>query len=312
MTVSALPPATSSETTVRVGVALMAVATLSISGIDAIAKMLAEQGVPPLQATWARFTVQMLILAPMVFFVLGPAGFWPKRPGLTALRGILITLATFFFFTALQFMSMAETVAVFFVEPLILTILSAVVLREAIGWRRITAVTVGFCGAMLIIQPNFALIGWPALLPLACALCFAFYLLLTKILTAEEHALTLHLWAGWVGCVAVSASLALGAAFDAPAFTPVWPTSAQWGWLFLLGAGAAACHFLLVMAFRRAPASQLAPLTYLEIVSATALGYLIFGEVPNASTWFGVALVVGSGLFVLQRERRRRTGTFEP
>lgn len=293
------------------GVALMALAMLFIPGIDAVAKYVGGQGVPPLQIAWSRFLFQILFVAPIVLALVGVAGLWPKRMGLVALRGVLMGLATFFFFTALQYMPMADAISIFFVEPLILTILSAVFLGERIGWRRVSAVLIGFAGALLIVRPSFVDVGWPALLPIATAFTFAIYLLLTKRLV-DEHPLTLHLWAGVGGFASLGVLMAAGAAAGAPAFAPIWPSAAQWSLLALLGVIATGGHFLIVLAFRRAPASLLAPLQYLEIVSATLLGFLIFGDFPTALTWLGVALIVGSGLFVIWRGRAAKTAVDQP
>lgn len=286
------------------GVLLMIAAMLFIPGIDAIAKTLGER-VPVVQIAWSRFFFQTLYIAPLLLVTVGAASLWPRHLVLAITRGFLIALATLFFFTALQYLPLAESIAIFFVEPLILTVLSAVVLRERIGWRRIMAVIVGLGGAQLIIQPSFADVGWPALLPLGAALTFAFYLLLTKTLSGKEEPLTLHLWAGLSGAALLGAAMAGGAYTSWDVFTPIWPSLGDWAFLALLGFIATAAHFLVVLAFSAAPASLLAPFQYLEIVSATLLGYLVFGDFPGPTTWIGVAIIIASGGFVLWRERVR-------
>ena len=308
MSVAASPaPATANP---ALGVTLMVTAMLTVPLTDVIAKLVGEAGTPAVQVAWARFLFQGLLLIPVILLARTPEGrrapLWPRRPLMVAARGALIAFATCFFFAALQVMPMAETAAIFFVEPLILTLLSALVLGEAIGWRRVLAVAVGFGGAMLIVRPGAEAIGWAALLPLGAALCFALYLLLTKILADSENALTLNVWAGWVGCMTLSLLLGAGWAAGAAPLTPVMLTSEQWALLAALGAIATAAHFLIVFAFRHAPAATLAPLQYLEIVGAVAMGYWVFGDFPSATTWAGVALIVGSGVFVFWRESVRR------
>ena len=304
---------------VQTGIALMITAMLYLPLIDLFAKALGPGGaalaerydlgppLPPLEIAWARLVIQAAIVAPLLLALVGWSGLWPKRPGFAAMRGVLIALATALFFTGLQFLKLAECIAIFFVEPLILTVLSALILREPIGWRRILAVLVGLAGALLIVQPRFIEVGWPALLPLGAALCFAFYLLLTKILAATENALTLHLWAGGAGGLLLTLALAVGALLEAPSLAPVAPSANQWLMLLCLGVIATSGHFLVVLAFRRAPASLLAPFQYLEIVSATLLGFFFFAEFPDPISWLGVAIIVGSGVFVAWRERRRET-----
>lgn len=293
----------------------MAIGALSIPLIDVLAKLLGPGGaevgarfgapLPPLEIGWARFFFQSLIILPMALAIVGMGALRPRHLLLVAARGALIGIATILFFTSIVYLGLAEAIAIFFVEPLILTLLSALVLGEQIGWRRISAVIVGFAGALIVIRPNFLEVGWPAVLPLATAACFATYLILTKILADKEHPLTLHLWAGLTGTALLSVMLVAAAAAGIEAAAPVAPSAIQWAMLAALGLVATLGHFLVVMAFRRAPASQLAPLQYLEIVSAGLLGWIVFGEVMDAASLLGVAIIVASGLFVLRRERVR-------
>ncbi len=301
------------------GVAIMAGAMLLLPGLDAAGKLLATGAPPygppmsPLQIAFARMTVQSALMLPIALFWVGLAALAPPYLGLLILRGLCLAMATALFFAALIFMSIAESIAIFFVEPLILTVLSAAILGEPIGWRRIAAVLVGFAGALIVIRPNFIEVGWPALLPLGTAFCFAFYLLLTKILSERVPAMTAHLWTGLVGCAALGLGLVTASTFapdlaigdSASTLGAHWPTPAQWTMIAVLGAIATVGHFLVILAFARAPASRLAPLQYLEIVSATALGWMIFGDFPDSLTWLGVAVIVSSGLFVWSRERTR-------
>lgn len=303
----------------RGGALIMIAAMLILPGLDAAGKLLGEgEGVygPPMSAVqiaWARFAVQTVLTIPIAFWVLGGRALAAEQLGLLALRGVFLSGTTVFFFAAVSFMGLAESIAIFFVEPLLLTILSALVLGERIGWRRVTAVLVGLAGAMVIIRPNFLAIGPAALLPLAAAVSFAFYLLVTKLTAARTHPLTSHLWTGLAG-LAVLTPLMLTLWGVEPALAdvglsglaPHWPTMMQLGLLAIAGVIANVGHFLVILAFARAPASTLAPLQYFEIVSATALGWLIFGDFPDAVTWIGVAIIVASGLFVFERQRRHR------
>lgn len=297
------------------GVALMALGALSIPCIDAIAKLLGPGGgalgaalgapLPPLEIAFGRFLVQTLLILPLALHAVGLGSLRPRNLGLAIARGAAITLATVLFFTGLVFFDLAEAISVFFVEPLLLTLLSALVLKERIGWRRILASIIGFIGALIVIQPKFLVFGWAALLPLGAAGCFATYLMLTKILADREHSLTLHLWAGISGSVLLGAVLIGASALELESVAPILPTASQIVGLLVLGFVATLGHFIVVMAFRRAPASQLAPLQYLEIVAAGMLGWLVFGEVMNPTAFLGVAIIILSGLFVLRRERIR-------
>lgn len=289
------------------GMLLMALAMLTLPCIDAIAKHTGER-LPSAEIALARFVVQSLILLPLLRRgdLRTALSAWPAH----AARGALIAGATILFFTALKFLPMADAIAIFFVEPLLLTLLSALFLSEGIGWRRLSAVAAGFAGALLIIRPTLEDVGWPALLPLGAALCFALYLVLTRSLSQTAGPVTMQFTAGLSGAVTVGAALAFGAAtgFMPTMFGPVAPTAVELVWLAALGCIATAGHILVVHAFRRAGAGILAPFQYLEIISATALGFLIFGDFPDSVTWIGIAVIVGSGLYVFHRERRLAAG----
>lgn len=283
------------------GMVLMVCAMLLLPGIDAIAKSLTGT-VTPGQIAWSRFFFQVLLLAPFVWwrgvFRLNTA-IWAH-----AARGFLIALATLFFFTALQVMPLADAIAVFFVQPFVVTLLAAVILGESIGWRRLVAIGLGFAGALLIIKPSYEVFGWTALLPVATAISFACYVILTRWLTRSEPAITMQFYAGIFGCLTMSIALMIGTIWDFAFLRPVWPSPAAWSLMALLGAIATAGHILVVMAFHRAPVATLAPFQYLEIISATLLGLLLFGDFPDALTWVGIVIIVGSGLFVFYRERK--------
>lgn len=293
----------SGRSATETGMLMMTVAMLVLPCIDAVAKSLAGI-VPPAEIALARFLVQTLVLLPLVLKA-GPFRS-PAVFGVNASRGALIMLATMFFFWALQYLPLAEAIAIFFVEPLILTLLSPLLLKEPVGWRRLLAVFVGFGGALLIIRPTFQDTGWPALLPLAAALCFAFYLVLTRRMATGMDPVLMQFQAGLGGAVTATALLLAGwwSGWLPNVILPVLPDMQSILLLLLLGLIATGGHILVVHAFRRAGASILAPFQYLEIISATLLGYLIFGDFPDAITWTGIAIIVGSGLFVFYRERR--------
>ncbi len=280
---------------------LMIGAMLWLPTIDALAKTLSTT-VPSGQIAWSRFLFQTLFLLP--FLLLGRQPFRRPRYLVHAARGGLIALATLLFFSALKTMPLAETIAIFFVEPLILTLLSVVFLKEPIGWRRLSAVSVGFIGALIVIRPSYENFGYSAILPLGAALAFASYLLLTRNLAQKEGAVPLQLVTGVFGGLIMSVALFAGSLAEIDVLDPVWPTAFEW--LLLAGVGVVATtgHLLVVHAFRRAQAAILAPFQYLEIISATFLGLVIFGDFPDLTTWFGVSVIVGSGIYVFYRERK--------
>jgi len=278
---------------------LMLAAMLILPGIDAIAKWLSG-AISAGQIAWSRFFFQTLLMLPL--FLRTPGAIVAPALALHALRGTLIALATLLFFSALKYLPLADAIAIFFVEPLILTLLGTLFLGESVGWRRLTAVAVGFAGSLLIIRPSFHALGLPALLPLGTALSFAVYLILTRKLAQHEHPERMQFYAGVFGGLVMTVALAVGSVADVAVLSFVWPE--RWQWLLLAGLGiiATAGHLLVVHAFRRAPAALLAPFQYVEIIGATILGLVFFGDFPDAMTWVGAAIIVSSGMFVFHRE----------
>lgn len=278
---------------------LMLAAMLILPGIDAIAKWLSG-AISSGQIAWSRFFFQTLLMLPLFLRTRGPIV--TSALPLHALRGALIALATLLFFSALKYLPLADAISIFFVEPLILTLLSAVFLGESVGWRRLTAVAVGFAGSLVIIRPSFHALGLPALLPLGTALSFAVYLILTRKLAQHEQPERMQFYAGVFGGIVMTAALAAGEATDIAVLSFVWPD--RWQWFLLAGLGVIATtgHLLVVHAFRRAPAGLLAPFQYVEIIGATILGLVFFGDFPDTVTWIGVVIIVSSGMYVFHRE----------
>jgi len=294
---------------IGVGIGLMTLAMSVLPAMDTLAKLLA-QSMAPLQVTLARFVVQAL-LALIAAAALGRlAELHPPRLGLHLARGLCLAVSTLLFFTAIAVMPIPDTLAIFFVEPMILTALSTVVLGEKVGWRRWSAVLLGFVGALVIIRPSFAVFGLYAVLPLGTALFFALYLLLTRRLSLHGTMLAAQFVTGLAGAGALGLALLATSSLGVGGAGASLPQGVEWPMLFGIGAISFVAHGLVVMAFQRAPANVLAPFNYLEIVSATVLAWLVFGSFPHATTWLGIGLIVGSGIYIAHRERvRRRVGS---
>jgi drug/metabolite transporter (DMT)-like permease len=288
------------------GLALMAFAMMILPCMDAIAKYMATvQSMSPGQVSFYRFFFQMILTLPLLVTVSGKSAFRARRPWMNLLRGVLHAAATLLFFTAVKYMPLADVFAIYFVEPFMLTGLSAAFLGEKVGWRRWTAIAIGFGGAMMVIQPSFAIFGLKALLPVVCAFLFALYLFLNRAIGEADAPLTMQTISGLGGTVFMGLVLAAGNSFGNVDFAPALPASAfTLSILLVLGALSAYGHLIIVQAFRLAPLSILAPFQYFEIISATILGFLVFDEFPSASKWLGVAIIVGSGLYVIWRERK--------
>ena len=278
----------------------MLIAMVLLPLMDVVAKFLTSSMASG-QIVWSRMLFQSLFLLPLLY---------PLRRQLAvsqwhlfALRGILIAVATLFFFTSLVKMPLADALAIFFVEPLLLTLLSPIFLDEKIGIRRILAVLIGFIGALVIIQPSAKAFGVYAVLPLGAALCFALYLIITRKLAQNTNAVIIQLYTGIAGFLTISAALLVGNAIGFTALLISAPTNEEWGLMILIGAIGCIGHLLLVYAFSFADASALAPFHYFEIIGAVFFGWYFFTDVPALTTWIGITIIIGSGFYVYHREK---------
>jgi S-adenosylmethionine uptake transporter len=173
-----------------------------------------------------------------------------------------------------------------------------------VGWRRLLAVAVGFIGVLLIIRPSFEAVGPAALLPLAAAVSYAGYLSITRHVAGTEHPRVMQLWVSVSGALVLGGVIALASPFSWPVLAPSWPTALELLLLLAMGAIATTSHMLAIHAIRIAPAQILAPFQYTEILGATIMGVLFFGNWPDRQTMIGIAIIVGSGLYVFFRERQ--------
>ena len=282
------------------GMILMTTCVIMAPGVHAIAKGLGDT-MSPGQVAFARFSIQLLLLIPLVW--VGRTDRIPRPTISQAVRGFLLAVAGLSFFTALTYMPLAESSAIFFVEPLILTLLSAMFLGEPIGWRRVVAVAVGFAGALIVIRPSFEQVGPAALLPLVAAFCFATYLTITRRQASHEDARVLQLWVCFFASLTLAVAMLLSSELSWTVASPSWPAGTEWSLLAGIGVIGTAVHMLAIAAFHRAPASILAPFQYLEILGATVLGVIFFSDWPDGATILGIAIIVGSGLYVFRREQ---------
>jgi len=285
------------------GIALMMGFIITGPFIDLFAK-LATAAVPIAQIAAARFLFQGLLIAP-VAALLGRLTKPAKGDiALYLARGALILLSTACITGAVKFMPIADAIAIFFVEPFFLALMGWFFLGEALGPRRITACLIGFFGALLVIQPSFASVGWPAFLPLGTAVFFALYLLLTRTMAQRIDPLAMQTY---TSAAALMVAVPILIAFNGSGIAfmdPIMPTGLPLLWLFLGGVAAAVAHLFLTYAFRFAPVTLLGPMHYMEIVTASILGYIVFGDLFNGVAAIGVLIIIGSGLYLVWRERQ--------
>ena len=288
---SSLPPTVAGVLVFTVGLSFIALA-------DAMAKVLGESMASP-QVVWL-YLVSVLV-ALMLYLLVTRQNFRQlvrtRKPRLQIARGLSILLSLTFIFGSLQFLPLAEATVINFTGPLFMVALAGPMLGERVGWRRWAAVIVGLAGAMIVVRPGSEVFQWAALMPIASAIFFALFQLLTRKIAGHDGALTTLFYTQIVA--------AAGATLAAPFFwTPV--TLYQLGFAFLAGCVGLTAHICMFNAFRLADASLLAPINYTRIVASVLLGYWIFGDLPDFYTIAGGAVIIGSGLFVIYREARTR------
>lgn len=289
------------------GMTIMATCMFVLPVMDAIAKYMAVvDGMSPAQVTFYRFFFQVVCTLPLLLMVSPSALFSAKRPWMNCLRGVLHASASLMFFAAVKYMPLADVFAIYFVEPFMLTMMSALFLGDRVGWKRWTAIVVGFGGAMIVIQPSFEIFGWTSLLPVACAFLYTLYLFLNRAIGDADSPLVMQTMSGIAGTLFMGAALLAGDALGDKDFAVSLPQSGlALALLVLLGSISGYMHLLIVRAFRLAPLSLLAPFQYFEIISATILGYALFSDFPTPSKWLGIFIIVASGLFIIWRERQQ-------
>jgi len=283
------------------GVILMLMALLFFAALDATSKHLARTFALPL-VIWARYTCHCLLmvvfLAPSMRLKLVTTG----RPLIQVVRAALLVFSALITLAALRIMPLAETTAIVSVSPLMVALLAARFLGETVGRRRWLAICIGFGGALIIARPGGALSLSGILLALAAALGFALYLVLTRQLSATENSFTMLFYTALTGTLAMSLSL--------PWFWsgPV-PSVSEALLIASTGVCSAMGHFLMIRAVHHAPASTLSPLTYLQLLWATLLGGLIFGQLPDRWSVVGMLIIAGSGVSIAMAERSTRKAT---
>ncbi len=288
------------------GLVLMVGFTLSAPCIDTFAKLLSNHNIPLLQIVAARFVTQSVLMT-LLILALGIRLHieWRTAP-LYMLRGLCILVATMFFIAAVGHMPIADAIAIFFVSPFILTLLGKLVLKEQVGWYRIGACIVGFGGALLVIQPRYAAIGLYALLPLGTALSFALYLLLTRAMSQNIHPLALQAVTSFSTLIPL---IPLILAMHYLGYDSLSTTNWDYYTLWLIagiGISATVAHLLLAFAASYTHVASLAPLQYLEMVSAVLLGYFVFRDLPDPSMILGVSIIICSGIYMFIRQYRHR------
>ncbi len=253
---------------------------------------------PSIEIAWIRFLSFAVIMVPAMLPGSPLYALRSDRPGLQLMRGVALLASSLFFISGLRFLPIAEASATGFVAPLFVTALSIVFLRESVGVRRWIATAVGLIGVLIILRPGSSAFHPAAFFPIVSALAWACTLIMTRMMSGRERAITTMTYSSIAGVCVLSALVPF-----------VWVTPSWHDILFgvLIGVASTAGQWIVVLAFRYADASVLAPFSYSQLLWVSLLGFVIFGEVPDVWTVTGAVFIVASGLYTAHRERIRRS-----
>jgi drug/metabolite transporter (DMT)-like permease len=279
------------------GIALILASTVFLGASDVTAKYLSAT-LPSIEIAWIRFSVFALIMVPAMLPGSQLYALQSNRKRLQLMRGATLVASSLFFISGLRFLPIAEASATGFVAPLFVTALSIFFLGESVGVRRWLATAVGLIGVLIILRPGSSAFHPAAFFPLVSALAWAGTLIMTRMLSGREHAITTMAYSSIVGICLLSALVPL-----------VWVAPSWHDILFgvFIGVASTAGQWIVVLAFRYADASVLAPFSYTQLLWVSLLGFIVFGEVPDVWTVTGAVFIVASGLYTAHRERIRRS-----
>jgi len=279
------------------GIALILASTVFLGVSDVTAKYLSAT-LPSIEIAWIRFLVFAMVMVPAMLPGSPLFALRTGRPGLQVMRGVALLGSSLLFISSLRFLPIAEASATGFVAPLFVTALSILFLKESVGLRRWLATAVGLFGVLIILRPGSSAFHPAAFFPLVSALCWACMLIMTRMMSGREAAITTMTYSAIAGVGILSALVPL-----------VWVAPSWHDILFgiLIGIASTAGQWIVVLAFRYADASVLAPFSYTQLLWVSILGFLVFGEVPDVWTVTGALFIVASGLYTAHRERVRRS-----
>ena len=260
--------------------------------MDGIAKYLSSE-LHFLQVVWGRYFFMLIISIPLSFLFFRHELKFPNSLSVQLWRSFFLFLSTIFFFYAISLISLAEALTLAFVSPIIVTILSIFYLGEKVGIHRWTAVVIGFLGVLLIVRPGFIEFNFASFSALAAGISYAFYIIYTRKLSFSDSAVVTLIFTGSVGCIIISLIVPF-----------VWSSLdfKQIIFLILLASIGTLGHFLIILSLRLGEASKLAPLGYFEIITNIFVGYVFFNDLPDIWIYFGLCLIVFSGLYIFIRE----------
>jgi len=280
------------------GIGLLLLAVACFSTLDTATKV-SVTAVPVLIGVWFRYAFQAVATSVVLLPVHGVALLRTVHPRYHVLRGALLLTTSVLAFFSLRYMPLPEFTAIVLIAPLVITLLAATLLKEYVSRLRWALVAGGFVGTLIILRPGSEKFSWAVLLPLGLVLSNAWFQVLTSKLAQTENPLTMHFYTGWVGTLLASCALPF-----------VWQALPSWHWwalLCLMGLMGTIGHFLLILAYQRAPASTLTPYSYAQIGFAMVGGWVMFDHVPDRAALVGIGLIAAcgaAGAWLTVRERR--------
>ena len=251
-----------------------------------------------LQVVWGRYFFMLLISVPLAFIFFRKDLKLPKSLSIQLWRSFFLFLSTIFFFYSISIISLPEALALSFISPIIVTILSIFYLNEKVGIHRWAAVILGFIGVLIIIRPGFIDFNFASISALAAGISYAFYITYTRKLSFTDSAVVTLIFTGSIGCIIIS--------FIVPFFWINLNINHILLLLLLAFIGTVA-HFLIILSLKLGEASKLAPLAYFEITTNILIGYILFDDLPSLWIYFGLFLIVISGLYIFIRENLKKT-----
>jgi len=262
--------------------------------MDGMAKYLSAE-IPVLQVVWGRYFFMVLLSVPLTYIFFNNFLKWPSNIIIQLIRSIFLFSSTVMFFYAISILPLADSLALMFFAPIIVTILSAFILKEKVGLRRWMAVFVGFFGALIVIRPGFNEINLATIAAIGAGFSYALYIISTRKLSSLDNPLLTLIFTGLSGAIIISAIVPF-----------VWVPLNYNQWLLLISLAAAGTlgHLLLILSLNYAEASKLAPLGYFEIVTNVIIGHVYFNDFPDKWIWLGLIFIISSGVYISLRENK--------
>lgn len=277
------------------GIMLMLLGMSCVALLDMTGKYLTRT-YPVIQIVWARYVFHVLYMALLLGPRFGRDMLQTKRPGLQLARGVTLTLATVVFFKALSLMPIAEASAIAFLSPILVTVLAVLLLGERAGTATWIALALGFLGTLLIIRPGAGVFSWDAIWPLATAICFASYQIITRMLAGIDRPVSTLFLSALIGAILMS--------FIVPFHWMMPQSTPDLLLLASLGVSGSVSHYFIIKAFERAPAPLIAPYVYAQLFMVTVFGYLVFDDFPDTLSLTGMGVIVLAGIVLIAHGRR--------